>query len=195
MSADRHSQTSAKGQHTPEQRSTGDVAASKASEDASAPHATDDFEQGEAAEPDALKLLVKQLHELGEYVLYYLTAKTDSAKLSVRNTVLWISFAALGFVIVAGLIITATWLLLNGIAEGVSVFFGGRLWAGNIVTGILLLAGLGFAMYCTVAKHRITSRERVVRKYEQRQARQQAQFGRNVLDPTAVSASQKRQEK
>jgi flagellar basal body-associated protein FliL len=144
------------------------------------------------AEPDALKLLVKQLHELGEYVSYYVTAKTDSAKLSLRNTVLWISFAVLGFVIVAGLIITAAWFLLNGIAEGVSVLFGGRLWVGNIVTGVLLLVGLGFAMYYTVAARRMTSRERMVRKYEQRQARQQAQFGRNVHDPTADTASHKK---
>jgi hypothetical protein len=185
MSADRQSQASANGQHTPEQ-------APKATEDASAPQATDDLERGEVAEPDVLKLLVKQLRELGEYVLYYAAAKIDIAKLSLRNTILWISFAALGFVVVAGLIITATCLLLNGIAGGMSVLFGGRLWVGNIVTGVLLLVGLGLTMYCTVAICRITSRERMVRKYEQRQARQQARFGRNVLDPTADTASRKK---
>lgn len=189
MSAGRHSQTSAKRQHTPEHVSTGDVSAPKATEAASAPPATDGLEKGGLAEPDALKLLVKQLHELGEYVSYYLTAKTDSAKLSLRNTVLWLSFAAMGFAIVAGLILFAAWFLLNGVAKGVSVLFGGRLWVGNIVTGVLLLVGLALAMYGTVATRRITSRERVVRKYEQRQARQRAQFGRDVLDPTAATDS------
>jgi len=192
MSADRQGRTSAKGRHTPEDRSTGDVAAPEATEDASAPPATDDLEQGEVAEPDPLKLLVKQLQELGEYVSYYVTARTDSARLSLRSTVLRISFAALGLVVVAGLIITATWFVLKGIAEGVGLLFGGRLWVGNIVTGVLLLAGLGLAMYCAVASRRTTSRERVIGKYEQRQARQQEQFGRTVVDPTAVAASPKK---
>jgi hypothetical protein len=189
MIADRHSHIPANEQNAPEYRSAEDVAAPKATEDDSATHATDDLEHAEVAEPDTLTLLVKQFHELGEYVSYYVTAKTDSAKLSVRNTVLWIALAAMGFIVVAALIITATWLLLNGIAEGVSVLLGGRVWVGNIVTGVLLLVGLGLAIYSTMTIRRITSRERVVCKYEQRQAQQQEQFGRNVRGPKADTAS------
>jgi hypothetical protein len=141
------------------------------------------------AEPDGLKLLVKQLGELAEYASYYVTAKTDSVKLSLRNVVLGVWFAAVAFVIVAGLIITATWFLLDGIAEGVSGLFGGRLWVGNIVAGFLLLIAMGLVIHRAVAQHRTTSRERVVRKYEQRQSRQQAQYGHHVHTPRATTGS------
>jgi hypothetical protein len=67
--------------------------------------------------------------------------------------------AALGFVAVAGLIVTASWLMLSGIAEGLGVLLGDRSWLGNSVTGFLLLAGLGLCMHRTAAKRKKTSRE------------------------------------
>lgn len=191
MSADRYSRKPSNGQHPPAHRSAEDVAASQATEDVSAPHETDDLEPGAVAEPGVLKLLVKQLHELEEYASYYVAAKTDSARLSLRNAVLRMSFAVLGFVVIAGLIITGAWFVLEGTAEGVSALFGGRLWVGNIVTGALLLVGMGLALYCAVAIRRTASRKRVVRKYEQRQARQRARFGRSAAEPTAVTPSPK----
>ena len=118
MRAERNSQAPGNGQQTPEHRSTGD---------SSTATANNDHPQGELTEPDALKLLLKQFRELGEYFSYYLTVKADSAKVSLRNIGLWIVFGTLGFVAVAGLVITASWLLLSGIAEGLGVLCGDRL--------------------------------------------------------------------
>jgi len=152
---------------------------------------TDDPEQRETTELDALKLLLKQSHELREYLSYYVTAKTDGVKLSLRNTYHWIVLAVLGFVAISGLIITASWFLLSGTAEGLGVLCGGRLWVGKIIAGFLVLAGLGLGMYYTVVKRKITSQERTVQKYEERQAGEQAQFGRNVSDQVAAATSEK----
>jgi hypothetical protein len=183
MKADRNSQTPGNGEHIPEHRSTGD---------ASAPKATDDHPQTETTEPDALKLLLKQFRELAAYFSYYVTAKSDSAKLSLRNIGLWIVLGTLGFAVVVGVIITASWLLLVGIAEGLGVLFGGRLWAGNITTGFLLLAALGLVMYYAVRKRMKTSRERTVEKYEERQDRQHEEFGHDVSDQAAATPSDKK---
>ena len=172
----------AKGRHTPKQPDDTNGAAPKVS---------DDYKPTKEPEPDVLKLLLKQFRELGEYFAYYMTAKTDSVKLSLRNAVVGIVLAALGFVAVVALIVTASWLLLIGLAEGVSALFGDRSWVGNLMTGALVLAGLGLGTYYALAKRARFARERTVDKYEKCQARQQARFGHDVSDQAAATAEKK----
>lgn len=171
------------GEPTPDHRST---------KDGSAPNATDDREQGERTKPDDLKLLLKQFRELAEHFAVFVTAKTDSVKLSVRHVVLWVVLAALGFVAVGGLTVMAGWLMLSGIADGLGELFGNRPWVGSLMTGFLLLAGLGLGMVYTVAKRNRIARDRTAQKYETRKARQQAEFGQNVADRSATTASQRK---
>ena len=178
MNADRNTQAPSNGKCAPKHRSNGN---------ASTPEETDDPEQGRTSEVDALKLLLKQFHELREYFSYYVTAKTDGVKLSLRNISLWMVLASLGFIAVGGLIVTANWFVLSGAAEGLGLLYGGRSWAGKITAGLLSLAILGLCMCYTAAKRKIASRERTVQKYEKRQAEQQAEFGRNVLDQAVAS--------
>jgi len=153
---------------------------------------TDDPEQREITELNALKHLLNQFHELREYFSYYVTAKTDGVKVSLRNTSLWIVLALLGFIAVGGLIVTANWFVLSGTAEGLGLLCGGRAWAGRIIAGGLFLAALGLGICYTVARRKIASRERTVQKYEKRQAEQRAEFGHNVFDQAAAAASEKK---
>jgi hypothetical protein len=157
MKVNRDSPKPTNGRHTPERPITGG---------GSAPNNTDDGEQGERTIPDELKLLFKQFRELGVYFSYFVTAKTDSVKLSLRYLVLWVVLAALGFVAVGGLIVIASWLMLSGLAEGLGGLLGNRAWAGSFITGILLLAGLGLGICCTVAIRNRIARERTAQKYE-----------------------------
>lgn len=152
------------------------------------PKETDDPEHREGTELDALKLLLKQFRELREYFLYYVTAKSDGVKLSLRNAVLWTVLASLGMVAVAGLIVTANWFMLSGTAEGLGQLYGGRLWAGKITAGFLSLACLGIGVCYLVARRKSASRERTVQKYEKRQAGEQAEFGRNVYDQASAAS-------
>jgi hypothetical protein len=185
MRVNRKSQASTNGQHAAKQRDDTNGAA---------PQAHDDHEptEGPGPEPDVLKVLLKQFRELGEYFSYYVSAKTDSVKLSLRNVILWMVLAALGFVAVVALMVTASWLLLIGIAEGLSALCGDRSWAGNLMTGVLVLAGLGLATYYTLAKRARCSRERTVEKYENCQARQQARFGHDVAEQAAATTADKK---
>jgi hypothetical protein len=126
----------------------------------------DDLGQADRTIPDELKLLLKQFRDLGEYFSYFVTAKTDSVKLSLRYVILYVVFAALGFVTVGGLIVIASWLMLSGVAEGLAELFGNRSWAGSLMTGFLLLAGLGLGTYYTLAHRNRIARERTAQKYE-----------------------------
>lgn len=179
MNADRNSPASAKGNDTPKPGSNGDGVT---------PKETNGPEPWEASELDALKRLFKQFHELHEYLSYYVTAKTDGVKLSLRNASLWMVLALLGSIAVAGLVVTANWFVLSGAAEGLGVLCGGRLWAGKIIAGLMALTVLGLFLYCTAARGRAASRERTVQKYEKRQAEQHAEFGRNVDDRAAATS-------
>jgi len=178
MKADRNSPSPATGSDSPKPGSNGDDLT---------PNATDGPEQWEKSELDALKQLFKQFHELREYLSYYVTAKADGVKLSLRNASLWVVLALLGSIAVAGLIVTANWYVLSGAAEGLGVLCGGRLWAGKIIAGLLLLTVLGLFVFFTAARQKAASRERTVQKYEKRQAEQHAEFGRNVDDRAAAT--------
>jgi hypothetical protein len=138
-----------------------------------------------------MRLMLEQLHELGEYVSYFLKAKTDSIKFSLRKTLLRIVLAGLGIVAFAVTIVTGIWLLFSGLADGLAVLFGGRPWVGNSLTGMLLLAGVGFVAYRMVVAGERAARERTVEQYEKRQAQQQKRFGRNVSGASAAAASEK----
>ena len=180
MQVDRDSPKPTNGRHTAGHWFNGD---------GSVPNATDDLEQGEETKPDDLKLLLKQFRELGEYFSYFVTAKTDSVKLALRRIVLSVVMAALSFIAVGGLIVIAGWLMLSGMAEGLGELFGNRSWAGSLMTGFGLLAGLGLGMYYTSAKRNRIACERTAQEYERRQARQQAQFGQNVADRAAATTT------
>lgn len=180
MPARLYSQTSQRKQRSTDHRSAKEAPTYKA---------TNGFEQSGMTPLDALKLLRKQTCELKEYFSYFVAAKTDSVKLRLRNTALWALLSTLGLVSLSGLLIIAGWFLLNGMAGGFTVLFGDRLWLGDLATGFLSFIGLGLGMYYAVAKRMSISRKRVIQKYEERQTRQQTEFGRSVCDQAANAAS------
>ncbi|NOT01713.1 MAG: hypothetical protein HOP29_13910 [Phycisphaerales bacterium] len=154
----------------------------KSFQETAAPEAPDELVQGKIPTPDGMRLLLKQVGELKEYLSYYVSAKTDSVKLGWWNIALWMVLSALGFITLGGFLITASWFVLNGCAEGLGVICGNRFWIGRIVTGVVALAGSGLGMFCAVARRKRLSRQRTVQRYEKRQARQQTAFGHAVCD-------------
>jgi hypothetical protein len=180
MRADRTAPSSANGQPAQSHRSSNDSAGAAD---------TDEDSPAESLEPDALKLLLKQFRELGAYCSYYAAARTDTFKLSLRNTFLRIVLGALAFLALGGVLVTAAWLLANGLAGGLSEIFGGRLWVGNFLAGALLLSGLAAVISGMVLARGRSARNRKVAEYEQRQTRQETEFGRNVSERAAAAGT------
>jgi len=159
-------------------------------EESSASKAADEHEPSGMSIPDAVGLLVKQARELKEYLSYYVSAKTDSVKVCLRNAFLRMVLSALGFVTLAGFLIIASWFLLSGIAGGLGVLFGERLWIGNIATGVLAATGLGLGMLYAISRRMRISREQTVQKYEQRRERQETTFGHDIGDRAASTVAE-----
>ncbi|MBI5764735.1 MAG: hypothetical protein HZA51_14560 [Planctomycetes bacterium] len=150
------------------------------------PRTSDASDQHERAEHETLKLLITQLLQFRTYFWSYVNVKTDKVKLTLRITLLWTVVATLFLVAVAGLIVSANWFVLSGTADGLSVLFGNRIWAGKIIAGMLFLAGLGIAARFALAKWRVASHERTVQKYARMQVGQQTEFGRSASDQAAA---------
>lgn len=122
------------------------------------------------------------LDELKEYASYYLAAKVDGVKRTVRNIGLYAALGVLGLLAGGAIVATAAGLIIVGIADGLSRLFGGRYWLGDLVTGILVLGAIGGAAWFMMNKLTGSWRSQTIKKYEQRKQTQRVRFGHNVND-------------
>ena len=161
-----------------------------APEDVATTDATSDgaVEQQKSPETEGFPQLLRQFRELVEYFSYYLSARADSAKLGLQDALLRVTLAALAFIVLASLSVGAIWFALNGTAEGLGILCGNRPWAGNLLTGSLVAAGLAGGTCGMISRFKNITREGTVAKYENRQSRQQVRYGHNVSDRAAANA-------
>jgi len=142
--------------------------------------ATSDRITDEQSPTEAFKDLSTRFAEVGEYISYYLAAKADALKVTVRNIGVMAVLGVLGLLGGGAFVITAVVLLERGIAGALGALFGGRWWLGEIVASILYLALLAGGVWFGMKKLTGTSRERTAKKYEQRRQQQRAKFGTDV---------------
>jgi hypothetical protein len=130
--------------------------------------------------------VISDLHlrfrELVDYVVYFLMTRIDAARHYVKQKILWLSLIALGVLAGAGAVVTAVVLLCTGIADGLSALFG-RVWAGELATGVILLGVtglLGSYMFGRLVKQ---SHQERVAKYDAFRARFRERYGHDIDDP------------
>lgn len=145
---------------------------------------------------DAFKAAAAQFGEIKEYASYYVGAKLDSMKGSVRNLVLYAALGVMGLIVGGGLLITAAVLLLTGLAGAIgAIFEKDRPWFGAIVVGLLVLGGAAAGVVIGLKKVTGASRKRTVQKYETRQRIQREQFGHDVHDLAAERQARRAEER
>lgn len=143
-----------------------------------------------AAPQEAVQRLGRLIGELREYFTYFLTAKVDSAKSSVRRAVLLAAIGVIGLIAGVALISTAAVLLLVGLAWGLGLLLGHQLWLGAFLVGLILLGGIGLGAYLMLRRNNRSSRKSMVQKYEHRQQWERNRFGRSVTEQAAASGGQ-----
>lgn len=134
----------------------------------------------EQAPSEALRAIGQRFNELAEYVSYFIAAKVDSTKVTLRNVAMYAALGVIGLVAAGAMIVSAVVLLCWGIAMALSALFGHRPALGYSVTGILLLGLIAGGVWFGLKKFTGTSRERLVHKYVTRQQQQRSKFGRDV---------------
>ena len=129
---------------------------------------------------EALKNLGARFSELGEYVSYFLSAKVDSTKVTLRNLGIYAGLGVVALLAGGAFVCTLMVLLLRGVAGGLGALFGGRLWLGELVTAVVFLAVLTGGIVFGMKWLTKSSRERTAKKYVARQQEQRSKFGTDV---------------
>src|SRR4051812_41787363 len=146
-----------------------------------------DDPQEHVAPPEALRDALSKFAELRAYVQQYMSAKADQWKLTARNIAIYAALGIVGLIVAGATMIIALVMLFQGLAGAIAAGLGGRMWAGNLIVGVILLGlfvggamiGLGIvkkaALKATKRKYELTARQ-------QREA-----FGRSSRDRTAAA--------
>lgn len=135
-----------------------------------------------AGQQPALDQLLKLGRELISQLSYYVRARADQLKLSVRQFLVFGAMGVLALVVGAVIVATAAWLLVNGIAGGLAALFGGRVWLGNLGAGVLVLAGIAGGAWYGIEELRRGSQRDTVQRYQKLQAEHREKFGRDLTD-------------
>jgi hypothetical protein len=98
--------------------------------------------------------------------LAYLTAQADRLRVAVRNLVMLLILAALGAVIVGTIVVSATVLLMIGIAQSISALLGNRPWAGDLITGAIVVSAVALTAYVILARMARAARLRTLARYQ-----------------------------
>lgn len=132
---------------------------------------------------DAMKQAAARLGEAREYLTHFLAARIDSAKLTVRNIVLYAILGVVGGIIAIGLLLTAVALLLVGLAGAIgAIFEPDRPWAGALIVGSAVVAVSLVGVMIVMKKLGSASRKATIEKYESRKRAQRDRFGHDVQE-------------
>lgn len=139
---------------------------------------------------DAFHRITGGVSELKEYAGYYLTAKVDGFRQTLKKIGLYAALGLVGLIVAGAIVATAAGLLVAGLAELLGHLFGDRLWLGNLVVGVLVLAAVGLGVWIMMNKLTGTWRSQTIRKYEQRKQSQRERFdGHDVTGRAGQAAT------
>ena len=119
------------------------------------------------------------LSELKDTLSYLISAKVDRAKASVRQILLYAVLGVAAALIGGTTVIVATVLLLKGLADSISAGVG-KPWAGDLIVGVVILAGGMAAILVFIRMMSARSRRQTELKYTAWQKRQRAKYGNDV---------------
>jgi len=131
-------------------------------------------------EAEGLRPLLAQIAELREYATHYLSTRADILRLRARRIGLTVALGAVGGILGIVALSTAVVYVLRGMSGGLGELLGGRVWAGDLITGLGILAVVAVAAYVSLPRWMNTSRRRTVEKYELRRQKQRVAFGHDV---------------
>lgn len=142
----------------------------------------------EPSPEEALHRLLRQIAELQAYLTHFVSAKVDSVVLSARQLVMWAVLGTVGLLALAGLLITAIVLFLQGASAGLARLFHTGPWLGQLVVGVVIILLLLLGMVLGVRTWQRRWRQQKVQQYDERQLQQRDAFGHSVADRAAGTA-------
>ena len=148
-----------------------------------------DDPQEHVAPPEAMRDALGKFAELRAYVQQYMSAKADQWKLTARNIAIFAALGVVGLVVAGATIVIALVMLLQGLAGAIAAGLGGRVWAGDLIVGLALLAIFVGGAIVGLGIVKKTWFKATVKKYELTERQQRESFGRSSRDRTAAKGS------
>ena len=145
------------------------------------PAAPDDPSTGYGP-PHPLDGIFKQVREVVEYANFYVEARKDMVRASVRSLIWKAIFGLIAALAGVTVIIVAVVYFLSGIAHGLGRLFGDELWLGELTTAVAVFVVLVITALIGIRSMNRKSRERTLGKYERRQQQQRERFGRSATE-------------
>ncbi|HEV7302002.1 MAG TPA: phage holin family protein [Tepidisphaeraceae bacterium] len=139
-------------------------------------------EPATGATTDSVKSAFDNLKEAQAYLVQYISAKTDGFKSSARNLALYAVLGVVAAFVGLTATITATVLLMVGIAGALGALFGGMFWLANLLVGLLFIGALVGGVLLLMRMMAKRSREQTERKYEAMHRRQHMNFGHTAAE-------------
>ncbi len=130
----------------------------------------------------AFHALKQDAAEFKEYAAYYVAAKTDAVKQKIRSIILYAALGILALLAGGAVLVTGGVLLVLGIGHGLAELFGGRLWLGELVAGVVVLGAMGLMTMVMIKKMTHGWKAALHKKYDDRKADQRARFGHDVSE-------------
>jgi len=131
---------------------------------------------------EAFASVTSKFSEIAEYANLYVTAKTDAFKATMRNVAVFAALGIVGLIALGALVVTSVVMLCLGIAQGIGRLLWGHMWAGYLITSLLLLGLLAGGVIFGLKMIGKASKKALVKKYELRQRDQRERFGHDAAD-------------
>jgi hypothetical protein len=120
-----------------------------------------------ACASESLKDLPRLLQDLGESAAFYAGIRKDVIGARAREAIAHSVLVAFGVLVVASTVAVSVGLLLLGVSRLLGSLFGGRLWLGEMITGLLGLAMCGGGTWVYVGHRRRSWRDATARRYDE----------------------------
>lgn len=117
-------------------------------------------------EPSPLDGLMAAIADLRQHFAAYLETRRDLVAAKIRKGVLWGLFGLVAALAGAVALGTAVVLLVTGAADGLGVALGDRFWAGKLIVGSAIVAGVGIGGWQLIVRKTRTAFRRTISKHE-----------------------------
>ncbi|HEY1685830.1 MAG TPA: hypothetical protein VGG19_13785 [Tepidisphaeraceae bacterium] len=121
---------------------------------------------------DALAQLGKYWREFRANLAFYLMVQMDRILLSIKTMVIVGAVSVLVLVGLGAMLVMGVVQICSGIAQLFAEAFGGRMWAGDLLTGGIIWIAVLATTYFGVSKLIAKSRKATLEKYEQLRSQQ-----------------------